>query len=209
MANNFNRLQSRLFDEYANGNTQSALDAANEIERLFPDRRVQVRLWQACLLCSLRKADQAEQRLVEGVNEGMWWNPQRLEQEEDLVLLRTSAAFQQVVITCKERFQTAQQVAESNHLLSKPKQKQETLPLLSAMHMRGGNMEEFSSYWKCETAQQRYLSVFPLYHGVHELKQLFDEYRVDCELMVHEGLGHFFPDDFSQQLDRILSGFVD
>ena len=34
-----------------------------------------------------------------------------------------------------------------------------------------------------------------------ELKQLFEEYEVDCKFIIVEGLGHFFPDNFIDLLE--------
>ena len=45
----------------------------------------------------------------------------------------------------------------------------------------------------------------PFYSKTVELAGLFEEYGLSCRLIVKEGLGHFFPDDFPELLSEAVS----
>lgn len=44
----------------------------------------------------------------------------------------------------------------------------------------------------------------PFYENTLQLMSMFEEYNVDCKLIVREGLGHLFPADFTQILKNIM-----
>lgn len=44
----------------------------------------------------------------------------------------------------------------------------------------------------------------PYYNGVLQLVPLLKKYEIDCDLIVKEGMGHFFPDDFTAMLSSIV-----
>ncbi|MGM9950977.1 MAG: DUF3089 domain-containing protein [Lysinibacillus sp.] len=45
----------------------------------------------------------------------------------------------------------------------------------------------------------------PFYKNVLELMSLFEKSHIDCKLIVKEGLGHFFPQDFPELLSEAIS----
>ncbi|MCC2461040.1 DUF3089 domain-containing protein [Bacillus mobilis] len=44
----------------------------------------------------------------------------------------------------------------------------------------------------------------PFYENTLQLMSMFEKYNVDCKLIVREGLGHLFPEDFTQLLKNIM-----
>lgn len=44
----------------------------------------------------------------------------------------------------------------------------------------------------------------PFYENTLQLMSMFEKYNVNCKLIVREGLGHLFPEDFTQILKNIM-----
>ena len=48
----------------------------------------------------------------------------------------------------------------------------------------------------------------PFYQNTLDLMAILKAYEIDCQLIVKEGLGHFFPDDFSNMLSEAVAYIV-
>jgi predicted esterase len=81
---------------FTQGRFEDALAAAGVMRRRFPSRG-EIPFWMACGLCQLGRLDEALMVLREGNDDGLWWPPEWLLDDEDLAPLRGGEGIREVV----------------------------------------------------------------------------------------------------------------
>jgi predicted esterase len=91
--------------------------------------------------------------LRETVDQGGWFAPTMLEQDPDLVDLRSLPAFQEMVEVCRQRLAQLKGQVRPAWLVERPAEQVAALPLLIALHGNEGNARDTIGEWNGITAQ--------------------------------------------------------
>lgn len=146
MKKNFYGYQKQFFELYFQNKIGEALEKAEEIDELFPDKAYRTKYWKACLYGVLGKNDSALTALDELRKSGQWLSPQLLSKEEDLKGIWYNPRFEDLMDVFTDRKIEAVENSRPLRLEFAPTKPSERF--IVALHWRMGNAEEFSRYWK-------------------------------------------------------------
>jgi len=144
-------LSRRVFEGYAEEDFGSALLAAEEAARQFPDREAHAAYWRASLLARMGNVEEAERVLAEAVGHGSWWSVEMLRGDEDLEPLQGRQGFEEVVEVCERREREANLVSRPELVVVEPRGRA-TTTLLLALHGRTENAPETAERWRSARA---------------------------------------------------------
>lgn len=146
----FIEYRNKVYELYLQGRYSEALEIAEKAYARFRDEVSRTSYWLACLNSVLHKEDKAIEILTNSLDDGVWWSPKILEGEKDLDPLRNREEFKKLVERCWKIFEEKQKESKPERLVFYPNKfdREKKYPLFVALHWRGGNMKEFSKYWK-------------------------------------------------------------
>jgi predicted esterase len=134
-----------------------ALILAEKAEFLYREKIHYTSFWKSCLLTKLNQPTEALTQLKLAIDQGVWWNPETLLNEEMLSSIKHDEKFQQIVQICKQRWQEQQRLAHPElYVMGNNKDKTAILSL----HWRGDNARDFAEYWKSEEFLKQYVFGF-------------------------------------------------
>jgi hypothetical protein len=156
-------LQAKLFELFEKGDYQEAIQVANRVQEISPEMKYKTYFWRACLNCSLDQISNALIELNQGLEEGVWWNPNTLMNDPDLKLLHNKDEFNAILNQCEERLRQFQSKTKPETMLLLPLQNSinAKLPILYSIHWRGDNIKRFSQYWDIKKLRDDYIFAFP------------------------------------------------
>ncbi|RDI96606.1 hypothetical protein DV704_01995 [Meiothermus sp. QL-1] len=144
----FSQIQREIFGLYGQKRLEEALMQTRRARRHFPGQAARLTFWEACFLSLLERPQEALGVLQAGLEEGLWWNPERLQQDADLAGLQELPEFKTLLEVCQTRKQQAQLMAQPRLRVFPPPNPSTPAPLLLAFHMRGSNLEETAPHWQ-------------------------------------------------------------
>ena len=139
-------LSRRVFEGYAEEDFGTALVAAEEAAREFPDRESHAAYWRASLLARMSNVEEAERVLAEAVEHGGWWSVEMLRGDDDLGPLQGRPGFEEVVEVCDQRQREANLTSRPQLVVVEPSRRA-TTTLLVALHGRAENAQETAERW--------------------------------------------------------------
>lgn len=144
----FSQIQREIFSLYGQKRLEEALEQTRRVRPHFPSETARLAFWEACFLSLLERPQEALGVLQAGLEEGLWWNPERLKQDSDLAGLQELPEFKTLLEVCQIRKQQAQLRAQPRLRVFPPPNPSTSVPLLLAFHMRGSNLEETAPHWQ-------------------------------------------------------------
>lgn len=186
---NFIALQNKLFQIFHKERLQEVHDLIDEVQSKFPERMDKTLFWRACAFTVGGQLDDAIQVLRDGLQKGIWWNPDILTRDPDLHNLQSLDEFQSIVQECTFIFENNKREAKATlYTYGNPGSQ---IGIFS-IHMRGNNVNDFAPYWLNENALEKYYFGFPQssqvfgYHSYcwdneetanYEIQTLFQDYK--------------------------------
>lgn len=152
----FNQRLLKLY--YAKEYTQ-ALEQVEHEKQNFPENAWEITYWLLCLQALLGHQAEALRIFQEALARGLWFSPDRLARDPDLVSLRSLPEFQRMIEVCQQRFEAIRSTVQPELLVQQPTKQSATLPLLIALHGDGENAGETIGYWSGITRQSWLLAV--------------------------------------------------
>jgi predicted esterase len=146
----FIEYRNKVYELYLQGRYSEALEIAEKAYARFSDEASRTSYWLACFNSLLHKEDKAIEILTNSLGNGVWWSPKMLEGEKDLDPLKNREEFKRIVERCWEIFEEKRKESKPEKLVFYPDtfDSEKKYPLFVALHWKGGNMQEFSKYWK-------------------------------------------------------------
>ncbi|MDG5471902.1 hypothetical protein P6709_09090 [Jeotgalibacillus sp. ET6] len=139
----FSDRRQELFDYFKQGKLQEFHRLLLQTGQDFPERMEKICLWRACAFASQHEYDAAISVLQEALQTGIWWHPQMLKHDKDLLPLHDKKEFTEIISQCTKLFEEHTQDAKPK-LFVFGSQKADTS--IFPLHWRGGNAEDFSSF---------------------------------------------------------------
>lgn len=137
-----------MFALHAEERYEEALRSIESASARLPEQRARMTFWAACLECRLERPGAALERLEAAVAAGDWFNTIRLANDGDLAPLRGRDGWQRLVAAC-ERRRVAEQAKLVPEITFEPPAAAgaQPPPLVVALHMMGGDVEETRARW--------------------------------------------------------------
>src|SRR5260370_28011901 len=153
----FSELDRNLFKFYEEKAYQQVLALIEQEQANFPEHVLELSYWCICMTNLLGKQEEALQLFREAVDQGYWFDPAWLVEDEDLAAARHLPEFRSLVAVCQQHLVEAQAVARPE-LLVFPSDHQPA-PLLIVLHGNRGNAHSTSEEWRGITQQGWLLAV--------------------------------------------------
>jgi hypothetical protein len=150
----------RVFTAHKYGRYEEALDIVRESAPRFPDRSETLVYWEACSQARLNDPSQALTVLQQGLQRGLWWNPDMLRRDPDLETIRGDSGFAAIVEACEHRLSEARATALPDLQVYPPDHPSPTAWLLVALHWRLRHLADFTPWW-LSTRHQDMLVAIP------------------------------------------------
>jgi predicted esterase len=115
--------------------------------------------WRICMTNLLGKQEEALQLFREAVEQGSWFTPDWLGQDEDLESLHSSPEFQDLLAICRQRLAEAQIIARPGLYITQPDQHILPSPLCIVLHGNMSNAEDTLEEWRASTERGWLLAV--------------------------------------------------
>jgi predicted esterase len=142
--------RARLLDLYAQDRYPEALDLALGAVARFPDHGAEVRYWEACMRAADGDTEGALAALREGLDRGMWWRPEFVQNDPDLRRLGGRPEFDDLVEESARRASAAAAAGMPTLRILRPSTP--TGVLVVALHGGSGNAEDLEPHWAPATA---------------------------------------------------------
>lgn len=153
----FTGLQREAVALVENKQCDAALELLEEGKVQYPERLDRIGHWKAGIYMLLGKKDRAVTELQQELDQGVWWNPSLLEQDEELAPLQGSEEFQRILSQCAERFEEADRAASAElETTGNP----EADVAIVALHWKGSNAADFAAQWSDPVILARYFFGF-------------------------------------------------
>ncbi|KIL49105.1 alpha/beta hydrolase [Jeotgalibacillus campisalis] len=154
----FTERQEEIFRYFKEGKIQELHRLLVKTEQDYPERMEKICLWRACAFASQLEYDAAISVLQEAIHNGIWWHPQLLKNDSDLKPLHEKKEFTEILAQCFKQFEEHKIKAESKLFIYGNK---EANTSIYSLHWRGGNAEDFSSFWLDNKTERNYMFGFP------------------------------------------------
>lgn len=167
-------LTNKLFELFDSKLYQEAVEVANKIEQINPEMKYKTYFWRTCLYSVQDREVLAINELQQGLEEGIWWNPDTLLNDPDLKPLQALNEFQNILKQCENKLGESKRQTKPEYTLLSPKNENvhlQTLPLVYSLHWRGDNIERFSQYWNIASVRENTLLAFPQSSQVYGYNQ--------------------------------------
>ncbi len=144
----FHDLREHVMGLFSEGLNAQAVEAARVASARYPARG-EIPFWTACGLSLLGRHDQALAALEEAVGQGLWWDSEWLEDDEDLAPLRLRPQFASIVGR-SSRLREIYLGSYTPRTIVREPDTHETadLPTVVALHGWGGRAVDFVESWR-------------------------------------------------------------
>lgn len=148
----FHSVAEEVFALHEAGRYRDALAKVADVSAAYPERAEKTSYWRACLHTLLGEPETAIAVLENGIARGLWWAPDMLARDPDLVGLRGRADFAEIVKISEERLGAARSIARPALQVEHPDSADESSPLLIALHSRLRDPKDLNDRWRVATA---------------------------------------------------------
>ncbi|WP_026691012.1 alpha/beta hydrolase [Alteribacter aurantiacus] len=130
----------------------------DQVNQSYPEKRYRTKMWEICAHAMQGAVDKAFAVGFEGLDEGLWWNPNQVKEESRLLVLRGDARFERFVYECEKMYEAVKGtldpvlVTMGNKLSDKR---------LFAIHWRGDNATCFSEFFEDAPSLADWHMAFP------------------------------------------------
>jgi predicted esterase len=157
----FSQVRQAMMTHIKAGHPLDAVGVIRQHAPRFPAQQNLFRFWEASLLCQAEQTGEALRILEHMMDEGYWWLPEILTEEEDFAALHNNARFTRIIDKCRSRAGIARATAQprlemvtSDDTITKP------LPLLIFLHGWGSRPALIKSYFT-DLSRRRWLIALP------------------------------------------------
>ncbi len=157
----------QLLEAHAARDFEAGARIARAAHEECPEEHAKTWFWQACMQSLLGNAEAAVSALREGLDEGQWWSPRKLDDDGDLDPVRGAAGFAAVREECGLRFRAAQALSRPQCLVLAPATATWEPRTLVAIHRRGDTASGFAAHWR-QLVDQGWTLIIP------QSSQVFD-----------------------------------
>ncbi|HOK18495.1 MAG TPA: hypothetical protein PLW79_04360 [Caldisericia bacterium] len=159
----FREIVEKIFNLYREGNFKEALCIVRQEKENFLENLSRLYYYEACLLSSLNKKDEAIKVLNEALSFGFWWSLNTLTYEKDFNTIRESKEFKEIFEKCKLFEEKSKETSKSEYILLEPKNLDIThnYPILISLHSRDGNIKSYSKYFDHKFINENLYILFP------------------------------------------------
>ena len=187
---NFETLQKLVFSYYGKCKYEKALDIARIAAESFPEKQARTSYWRACLYSLLGRRQEAISILKEANNQGIWWSPTTMLQDDDLKLIKETNDFKQIIESCRYYEEKARLNSVADLLVIPPSMYdgKYKYPLLFSIHWRNGNAQEFSKLWSYNPVLSNFVLAFPQSSQISGV----NEYSWDDEKVADKDIQELF-----------------
>ncbi|AFU15460.1 group-specific protein [Bacillus thuringiensis MC28] len=154
----FLKHQKELFTLYEKGDLEEILSFVQFLGGEFPEKSDNIIYWEASLHMFLSNEEKAIQLLLKGIEQGIWWNPELLINDQSFKTLQENKTFLLIVERCKEIYQE-EQINTVSQFCSIGNKKADVGIL--ALHWGGSNIKEFAPFWNEENILKNVFIGFP------------------------------------------------
>jgi|GEM_PF-1761069 len=162
---NFMQLQNELFSIFQNGDDEKIVTLIEKIKSLYPERKEKYLFWEACFFATRGQISRAVSALMNGINQGIWWNPNTLKGDPDLKNIQSDLSFLEIIRICEERLLNEKHKRGQCKLFTYGSSESDIA--LFILHWRGSNVTDFSSFWLDEYTIANYYFGFPQSSQIH------------------------------------------
>jgi predicted esterase len=158
----FDKLTQQVFELHGKPETQqAAYDLMTEAAPHFPEQAYLLVNWRYCAAALLGKTELALQIMREGLDAGLWWGEEILQNDTDLASLKNLPEFNRLV-EISEAHRQAAQAASKPYMLTLPLPEDATspFPILLALHGNAANAQASVQYWE-SAVNQGWLTALP------------------------------------------------
>jgi hypothetical protein len=143
----FAEATARVFGLYLEGRLDDALAVIDEIDADLPGHAGRTTIWRGCLLAANGRADEGLAALAGGLDRGLWWAPEWLE-DPDLDGVRDDPRFVEILAGSAAAAQRAREgfPARPEVTLRRPSGEPRAVALV--LHMLGRSVEETEPHWR-------------------------------------------------------------
>ncbi|TFB13374.1 DUF3089 domain-containing protein [Filobacillus milosensis] len=160
----FVELERSVFTSFGKGDFEKVHALIFKAETLYPDNLNKILFWKACVFSVEGKVHQSISALKEGINRGIWWNPNTLINYPDLKKLKEYDDFNTIINHCDTLLKEAKQQSQfKNYTFGNP----ESDTSLLTLHWRGSNVANFAHHWFNDDLLNNYQFSFPQSSQVH------------------------------------------
>ena len=142
------RYFSQILKAHAAHDFETGARIARAAHEECPEEHGKTWFWQACMHSLLGNGEAALSALKDGLDEGQWWSPRKLDDDGDLEPVRGSAGFAAVREECELRFLEAQARARPHCMVLAPSTATWEPRTLLVIHRRGDTAPGFAAYWR-------------------------------------------------------------
>ena len=148
----FQELTDELIRLYNEARYGEAFDIVDRNADYFPEQAARTTFWKMCLLSLSGRTDEVLATFRKGLDAGLWWAESQL-MDTDLDAVRELSEFKRLVAESHQKCIKAREQVQPDRTLLLPEETSGKLPLLIALHGRGGNKDSNLEFW--EVARRR------------------------------------------------------
>ncbi len=146
-------LDKQLFKLFEEKEYQQVLDLIEQEQANFPTHTLYFVYWRICMTNLLGKREEALRLFREAVEQGYWFTPDWMAEDEDLVSLHPLPEFQSLLATCRQRLLQAQAEVRPELRVLPPDPPVAPAPLLIALHGNMSNSNDTAEEWRAITGR--------------------------------------------------------
>ncbi|WP_377887250.1 hypothetical protein [Alkalihalobacillus sp. R86527] len=150
--------QTRVIDLVGKKQYDESLELMEKAKTTFPEKRDRLGHWKANVYCLLGERTKAIAELQEIIDSGLWWNPDILNSDSELDVVKDTREFQHILDQCESIYRANQDSAQP--LLKVEGNDNAELAIFS-LHWKASNVEDFSLEWQDKRLLNHYLIGFP------------------------------------------------
>lgn len=200
----YHDLDKQLIKLFEEKEYQQVLAVVEQEQANFPTHLLDFLYWRISIVNLLGKQELALQLFRTAIEQGSWFVPDWMVQDEDLASLRPLPEFQELLSICRQH-QAAAQAKSCPDLLVIPSDPQiATPPMLITLHGNMGNMHDTAEEWCAITTRGWLLAVPQSSQMIGQTAYVWN----DRERGVHEVCTHFAALNEKHAVDpgRVLLG---
>ncbi|MBM7095252.1 MULTISPECIES: hypothetical protein [Alteribacter] len=157
-------LQREAFSAFEQKDYEGVRKLVKKIDGAFPKQRHRTVMWKMCSFALEGERDKAFEIGFEALDEGIWWNPDRIKEEPGLADLQEDPRFETFVARCRVKYNEERDTRDPVLVsMGNPLSHQR----LFAIHWRGDDAESFSEYFETTPRLADWHMGFPQSSQVH------------------------------------------
>lgn len=154
----FVELQKHITHKFEENKLDEVHQLIDKAIAQYPEAIDKTSYWKASVYAKQGKKEQALSTLINVLERGIWWNPQALTNNPDLMSLQSEKDFNEIMEKCKEELCKHNQKSKSKlTVMGNPNA---DIGLFS-IHWRASTIKDYAPYWLDKETEESYFLGFP------------------------------------------------